>query len=319
MLLDVKELKTEFVTADGIVNAVNGISYSVDEGCTLGIVGESGCGKSVSVLSLLRLLPKSIARVSGEALFNSRNLLTLPNNELTEIRGNKIAMIFQDPMTCLNPVLTIGDQISEAVETHMNLSKTDAKIRAIEMLQMVGIPSAEMRFNDYPHKFSGGMRQRVMIAMALSCKPSLLIADEPTTALDVTIQSQIVELVKRLRDELGMAIVWITHDLAVIAGLADKIAVMYAGLIVEEADVDTLYENPKHPYTIGLLNALPRVDGKRGTRLTSIDGFPPDLINLPLGCPFYKRCNYHKNQCIEERPILREYSSTHKVACWVNL
>jgi oligopeptide transport system ATP-binding protein len=319
-VLEVKGLKTQFFTQDGVVKAVNGISYELNEGETLGIVGESGCGKSVSVMSLMKLIPIPPGRiVGGEAKFEGRDLMKIGDDEMRSVRGNKIAMIFQDPMTSLNPVLTIGKQVSEALELHLGMSKSEGRQRTIELLEMVGIPSAADRVDDYPHQFSGGMRQRAMIAMGLSCNPQILIADEPTTALDVTIQAQIVELVKKLRDEIGMAIIWITHDLGVVAGLADRVAVMYAGFIVEEASVKDLYGDPRHPYTLGLLHSLPRLDEERGRRLASIEGLPPDLIALPEGCPFYARCNYRVDKCQTENPPLEPVAPNHKAACWVDV
>jgi oligopeptide transport system ATP-binding protein len=319
-VLDVKGLKTQFFTQDGVVHAVNGITYELNEGETLGIVGESGCGKSVSVMSLMRLIPMPPGKVvGGQAFFEGRDLMKINDDEMRSVRGNKIAMIFQDPMTSLNPVLTVGRQVSEALELHLGMSKSEARQRTIELLQMVGIPLAADRVDDYPHQFSGGMRQRVMIAMGLSCNPQILIADEPTTALDVTIQAQIVDLVKKLRDEIGMAIIWITHDLGVVAGLADRVAVMYAGFIVEESPVKELYGDPRHPYTLGLLGSLPRLDEERGRRLTSIEGLPPDLIALPQGCPFYERCNYRVDKCQVENPPLEFVAPHHKAACWVDV
>jgi oligopeptide transport system ATP-binding protein len=319
-VLSVRGLKTQFFTQDGVVQAVNGISYELNEGETLGIVGESGCGKSVSVMSLMRLIPMPPGKiVGGEAIFENRDLMKITDDEMRSVRGNKIAMIFQDPMTSLNPVLTIGQQVAEALELHLGMSKSEARQRTVELLEMVGIPSAADRIDNYPHQFSGGMRQRVMIAMGLSCNPQILIADEPTTALDVTIQAQIVDLVKKLRDEIGMAIIWITHDLGVVAGLADRVAVMYAGFIVEEAPVKELYRDPRHPYTLGLLGSLPRLDEERGRRLTSIEGLPPDLIALPPGCPFYERCNYRVDKCKAENPLLEFVAPNHKVACWVDV
>ncbi len=317
-LLQVKNLQTKFYTQDGVVNAVNGVSLELGEGETLGIVGESGSGKSVTMLSVMRLIPQPPGKiVSGEVIFDGRDLLKLDEEEMRQVRGNRIAMVFQDPMTSLNPVLTINTQISEALQLHMQMDKEAARKRTIELLQMVGIPSAASRIDDYPHQFSGGMRQRVMIAMGLSCNPQLLIADEPTTALDVTIQAQIIDLVKRLKREIGMAIIWITHDLGVVAGLAERVVVMYAGYIVEEAPVKEMYINPRHPYTLGLLKSIPRLDEMRKTTLTPIEGLPPDLITLPKGCPFAPRCPYVIEKCIEENPPLMVTMSTrHRSACW---
>ena len=276
MLLEVKELKTIFSTQDGVVNAVNGISYSLEPGEALGIIGESGCGKSVSVLSIMGLIPEPPGKiVNGEVLFQGRDLLKMSTRDLRDVRGNQIAMIYQDPLSSLNPVLTIGRQISEAVLLHTDMDRSQARQRTVDLLNMVGIPEAENHLNDFPHQFSGGMRQRVMIAMALSCDPQILIADEATTALDVTIQAQIIDLVKRLRDELGMAVIWITHDLGVVAGFVDKVVVMYAGHIVEAAPLKEFYANPQHPYSIGLLGSLPRLDAETQERLISIDGLPP--------------------------------------------
>jgi oligopeptide transport system ATP-binding protein len=319
-LLEVKGLRTEFHTQDGVVKAVDGVSFHINEGETLGIVGESGCGKSVSLLSVMRLIPQPPGKIAaGEVLFEGIDLLKLSDDEMRKVRGNKIAMVFQDPMTFLNPVLTIGKQIMEALQLHMGMTKKQARERSAELLQMVGIPEAANRLDDYPHQFSGGMRQRVMIAMALACNPQILIADEPTTALDVTIQAQIVDLVKRLRDEIGLAIIWITHDLGVIAGLADRMMVMYAGHVVEEAPVKELYANPRHPYTLGLIGSLPRLDEIRQDRLTSIEGLPPDLIELPPGCPFQPRCVYAVEKCREERPELEPVGPKHTIACWVDV
>lgn len=319
-LLEVKGLTTRFYTQDGVVHAVNGVSFRVDEGETLGIVGESGCGKSVTVLSCMRLIPQPPGKiVTGEVLFDGRDLLKVSEDEIRQVRGNKIAMIFQDPMTSLNPVLTIGRQISEALELHLGMTKEQARRRSIELLEMVGIPEAEKRIDDYPHQFSGGMRQRAMIAMALSCNPQLLIADEPTTFLDVTIQAQIIDIVKRLRDELGMTVIWITHDLGIIAGIADRVIVMYAGYLVEEASVKELYSDPRHPYTLGLLGSVPRLDEARKERLTSIDGLPPDQIDMPPGCPFAPRCVYAIDRCLEENPSLMAVAPYHKTACWVDV
>ncbi len=316
-LLQVRDLETRFYTQDGVVKAVSGVSYNLDEGETLGIVGESGCGKSVSVLSMMRLIPSPPGKITGgEVLFEERDLLQMDAEEIRHIRGNRIAMIFQDPMTSLNPVLTIGRQVSEALEVHMGMDKAQARKRSIELLEMVGIPLAEQRIRDYPHQFSGGMRQRVMIAMALSCNPQILIADEPTTALDVTIQAQIVDLVKRLRDELGMAVIWITHDLGVVAGLVERVNVMYAGFIAETGPVKEIYARPRHPYTIGLLNSLPRLDESTHEKLSSIEGLPPDLIALPPGCPFAPRCSFATEQCQTENPALQPVGLDHQAACW---
>ena len=317
-LLEVKGLKTQFKTRDGIVHAVNGISYSIENGETLAIVGESGCGKSVEALSIMRLIPDPPGKIiEGEILFEGRNLLKLSENEVRDIRGSKIAMIFQDPMSSLNPVLTIGSQISEALELHLGMNKVQSRNRTVELLAKVGIPQAKNRYDDYPYQFSGGMRQRVMIAMGISCNPRLLIADEPTTALDVTIQAQIVELVKQLRDEIGMAVIWITHDLGVVAGLADKVIVMYAGYIVERATVDDLYDNPQHFYTQGLLGSLPRLDIKTHEKLKSIEGMPPDLVKMIKGCPFAPRCEHVMERCIENPPLFR-VGPEHYNACWLS-
>ena len=319
-ILEVKGLETRFYTQDGVVKAVNGISYNLNEGETLAIVGESGCGKSVGAMSLLRLIPEPPGKITGGvANFMGRDLLAMDKDAIRQVRGKEIAMIFQDPMTSLNPVLTISRQITEALELHMGMDKHQAKERAIELLELVNIPEAAERIDDYPHQFSGGMRQRVMIAMALSCMPQILIADEPTTALDVTIQAQIVELVKRLRDELGMAIIWITHDLGVVAGLAENVVVMYAGSIVEQAAVNDLYGTPSHPYTVGLLGSLPRVDMVSDERLVSIEGMPPDLIALPEGCPFAARCDFVIDRCLTDTPPLMPVAPGHMVACWIDV
>jgi oligopeptide transport system ATP-binding protein len=318
-LLEIKDLRTQFQTREGIVYAVNGVSYQLEEGETLGIVGESGCGKTVNVLSLMRLIPEPPGKIAGgQALFQGKDLLKMSSDEIRHVRGAQIAMVFQDPMTSLNPVLTIGRQLTEALELHLGMNKEQSRQRSIELLEMVGIPKAGDRLNDYPHQFSGGMRQRVMISMALSCAPQVLIADEPTTALDVTIQAQIVELVKRLRDELGMAIIWITHDLGIIAGLAKRVIVMYAGFIIEEAPVKELYGDPRHPYTLGLLGSLPRLDETMHRRLVSIEGLPPDLLGLPPGCPFAPRCVYAMDRCHKENPPLESVSPGHWKACWVD-
>jgi oligopeptide transport system ATP-binding protein len=316
-LLQVDNLRTRFHTPEGTVYAVNGISFHVDEGETLAVVGESGCGKSVSVMSILRLIPTPPGEIAGgTALFGNIDLLKETEDEMTAIRGKEIAMIFQDPMTSLNPVLTINRQITESLKTHMRMDEKAANARALELLDMVDIPDPKKRVLDYPHQFSGGMRQRVMIAMALSCAPRLLIADEPTTALDVTIQAQIVELVTHLSQQTNMSVIWITHDLGVVAGIADRVIVMYAGFIVEEARVVELYENPSHPYTHALLGALPRVDLRRSRRLKSIPGAPPSLLVEPHGCPFAPRCEFVFDRCKSEIPSLRQVRPDHQIACW---
>ncbi|NWG33687.1 MAG: ABC transporter ATP-binding protein [Chloroflexi bacterium] len=319
-ILDVRGLETTFKTPDGIVHAVNGVSFELMEGETLGVVGESGCGKSVTMLSILGLIPSPPGKiVSGSAMFDGRDLLKLSAEELRHIRGAQISMVFQDPMTSLNPVLTVGRQLTEPLMLHLAMTRKQAEERAAELLEMVNIPRAKERLSDYPHQFSGGMRQRVMIAMALSCSPQLLIADEPTTALDVTIQAQITDLVKRLREELGMAIIWITHDLGVVAGLAQRVIVMYGGYIIEEARVNELYANPSHPYTIGLIGSLPRVDETEHKRLFSIEGVPPLLLEKPVHCPFAPRCGWAIERCWNENPTLESIGPEHRVACWVDV
>jgi oligopeptide transport system ATP-binding protein len=317
-LIKIKSLTTRFYTEDGIVRAVNGISYTMEEGETLGVVGESGCGKSVHALSIMNLIPSPPGKIEGgEIWFDGRDLLKASERELEKIRGKDIAMVFQDPMTSLNPVFTVGFQIMEVLKLHLKMREAQARDRAEELLRIVGIPDARQRLDDYPHQFSGGMRQRAMIAMALSCNPKLLIADEPTTALDVTIQAQIIELVKRLQEQLGMAVMWITHDLGVVAELARTINVMYAGYIVERGNVMNIYKKTRHPYTLGLMGSLPRLDAAPGTKLVSIPGLPPDLIDLPKGCPFAARCAYRVDQCLEEVPQLEEVGGEqHTVACW---
>ena len=316
-LLEVQNLETQFKTQDGVVKAVNDVSFHVDRGETLGIVGESGSGKSVTSLSVMRLIPIPPGKIAaGKIMFDGENLLDLSEDEMRNVRGNRIAMIFQDPMTSLNPVLTIGRQITESLELHMKLSQREAKSRAIELLSLVGIPSAARRIDDYPHQFSGGMRQRVMIAMGLSCNPELLIADEPTTALDVTIQAQILELIKRLQQELGTAVIVITHDLGVVAGMTDRVIVMYAGRVVEEGPTEEIFANPRMPYTIGLLRSIPRLDEEYSRRLTPIRGLPPDLINLPPVCPFSPRCDYFvAGKCDAVVPPLRQVGPNHRAAC----
>jgi len=315
-LLEVRDLRTYFRTDDGIVKAVDGVSFEVEKGKTLGIVGESGSGKSVTCLTIMGLNPKKSAITSGEALFNGKDLITMPQRRLREIRGDDIAMIFQDPMTSLNPVHTIGKQLVEAIQLHRDVSKRQAKLRALELLKAVGIPRAERRIDDYPHQFSGGMRQRVMIAMALVNDPDLLIADEPTTALDVTTQAQILELMNRLQREFGSAIIMITHDLGVIAEIADEVVVMYAARVAERGTVDQLFNRPHHPYTWGLLGSLPRLDADTD-RLVQIQGQPPSLLNPPRGCRFNPRCPYVMNVCKQQEPDLRPISNEpeHLQAC----
>ncbi len=315
-LLQIKELETHFFTSEGVVRAVNGVSYDVQPGETLGLVGESGSGKSVSALSLMRLIPNPPGKiVGGEVLFDGESLLDVDDARMREIRGNDIAMVFQEPMTSLNPVLTIGRQLTEALELHLGLKRRDAETRAVELLHLVGIPAAEERLHDYPHQFSGGMRQRVMIAMALSCDPKLLLADEPTTALDVTIQAQVLEVMARLSRELGTAVIVITHNLGVVARYADRVNVMYGGRIVEAGSATDIYHNPRHAYTLGLLESVPRLDARTG-RLIPIEGVPPDLTNLPPGCAFEPRCRFATDICREERPELTEVREGHKMACW---
>jgi len=319
-LLDVRDLTTRFHTLDGTVHAVNGISYTLEDGETLGIVGESGCGKSVSVLSVMGLIPDPPGKIAnGQVLFRGQDLLKLDDSQMQRIRGKDIAMVFQDPMTSLNPVLTIGRQISEALIVHTGIDKVQALERTVELLGIVGIPKAYDRYRDYPHQFSGGMCQRVMIAMALACNPSILIADEPTTALDVTIQAQIIDLIKDLRDSLGMAVIWITHDLGVIAGMVEKVIVMYAGSIVERGKVDDIYADPRHPYTFALLKSVPRVDRSSTERLATIPGFPLDLLILPPGCPFAPRCTFTVERCLSENPRLTPIASDHETSCWVDV
>lgn len=315
-VLEVSNLATEFHTPDGVVHAVNGIDFELRQGEFLGVVGESGSGKSVTMMSLLRLIPMPPGKiVSGEAQFEGRDLLDLDVSELREVRGGKIGFVFQDPMTSLNPVLTVGKQIGESLRLHTSASQRDADRRALELLELVGIPDAKQRLKAYPHELSGGMRQRVMIAIALACSPRVIIADEPTTALDVTIQAQIIEIVRDLREKLGTAVIWITHDLGVVAGLADRVLVMYAGRIVEEANVGELYASPKHPYTRGLLKSIPRLDQK-GSDLETIEGQPPSMRQIPVGCSFAPRCEFAFDRCHSESPQLVSVGFEHRAACW---
>ncbi|MBM6833074.1 ABC transporter ATP-binding protein [Megamonas hypermegale] len=318
MLLQVKNLAVSFSTYRGKVKAVRDVSFSVDEGKTIGIVGESGCGKSVTSHAIMGLLPCENSKIEhGQIIFNDRNITDLSEKEMNKLRGNEIAMIFQDPMTSLNPVLTIGTQIQESLFLHKKLTKQQARQRAIELLKLVGIPSAEMRLDDYPHQFSGGMRQRVMIAMALSCEPKLLIADEPTTALDVTVQAQILDLLKQLQRKTNTAIVLISHDLGVIANLCDDIAVMYAGQIVEYGSAEDIFYNAHHPYTKGLLKSLPRLTDKKGEPLSVIEGQPPDLKQDINFCPFAMRCDKAMRICAAQIPAVTQIGNHHYVKCWL--
>ena len=316
-LLEISNLTTHFFTQDGVVKAVDGIDYDLEEGEVLGVVGESGCGKSVHALSIMRLVPSPPGRtIAGEVVFEGEDLLKMDDAEMRNIRGNRIAMVFQEPMTSLNPVLTIGRQLTETLELHQKMNKQQAKSRAAELLQTVGISDAARRLVDYPHQFSGGMRQRVMIAMALSCNPKLIIADEPTTALDVTIQAQILELMQDLARDFGTAMIIITHNLGVVARYAHNVNVMYAGKIIETGSALEIYHNPKHPYTLALLNSVPRLDASERIRLDVIEGLPPDLINLAEGCSFAPRCKYVYDRCIDETPMLEDALPGHTTACW---
>jgi oligopeptide/dipeptide ABC transporter ATP-binding protein len=320
-LLDVRNLSTQFATRGGVVRAVDDVSWDVKQGETVALVGESGCGKSVSALSILRLVAQPAGRiVGGQVIFKGRDLLTLDEEAMRRVRGREIAMIFQEPMTSLNPVLSIGRQLTEGLEIHLGKTPEQARVRAGELLAMVGIPDPERRLPQYPHQFSGGMRQRMMIAMALACEPSLILADEPTTALDVTIQAQILELMKDLSRRLGVAMLMITHNLGVVARYADRVNVMYAGRIIEQGTARELYGNPRHPYTLGLLRSVPRLDEPRRSRLAPIDGQPPDLTRLPAGCSFVPRCAFRVERCTVERPPLRSVAqngaSGHVSACW---
>jgi oligopeptide/dipeptide ABC transporter ATP-binding protein len=319
-LLSVKGLKVRFATEDGIVHAVDGVDFELDRGDVLGIVGESGSGKSVTAMTLLGLTRDKNTRFEGEVIYKGQNLLELPESRLRDVRGNEIAMIFQDPMTSLNPVYTVGDQIVEAIVTHEQATKREAKRRAAELLRQVGIPNPQQRVDDYPHQFSGGMRQRAMIAMALSCNPDVLIADEPTTALDVTIQAQILELLDRLREDFDSAVILITHDLGVVAEVANDIIVMYAGRVVEHGPKRQLFYDPQHPYTWGLLGSIPRLDRPKPKKLHSIEGMPPSLINLPQGCKFRPRCPHAFDKCQEEPELKnRVEDREHLDRCWLSV
>ena len=326
-ILQVRDLVTRFYSVDGVVHAINGVSFDLYEGETLAIVGESGSGKSVTMMSLVGLIPRPPGKIEGgQAILSggdmAQDLLQLSEDELRQVRGGQIGFIFQDPISSLNPTMTIGQQIAESITEHLGFSPLEARSRTVELLRYVGIPDAERRFNNYPHHFSGGMRQRVMIAIAIACRPKIVIADEPTTALDVTVQAQIVDLVKHLQEQMGMAVVWITHDLGVVAGMADRVLVMYSGTVVESAPVDDLYENPRHPYTIGLLKAIPRLDekGEAGTeRLESIKGAPLDLLQELTLCPFAPRCPYAFDRCWQEVPPLTKVGVQHAAACFYDV
>lgn len=318
-VLEVKDLAVSFKTFFGEVEAVRGISFDVEKGQTVAIVGESGCGKSVTANSIMQLLPRPPAFFkSGQIIFNGVDLLQKTDKEMEKVRGSEIAMVFQDPMTSLNPTMRIGRQITEGLMKHQNISREDARKKAIEMLELVSVPQPDKRISQYPHEFSGGMRQRVMIALAMVSDPKLLIADEPTTALDVTVQAQILELMKDIQKKLGMSIIIITHDLGVVADISDIVKVMYAGQILEEGKSDEIFENPKHPYTIGLLASIPRLDMSRDEPLYSIDGTPPDLYIPPKGCPFFARCEFAMKICRDNMPDFYEHSSDHASRCWLN-
>ncbi|MEC5423353.1 ABC transporter ATP-binding protein [Virgibacillus sp. C22-A2] len=315
-LLEVNELKTIFSSEKGTITAVDGVTFHVNYGETLGIVGESGCGKSVTAESIMRLLNEKTTKYEGEVIFKGQDLLSLSENKILNIRGDEISMIFQDAMTSLNPVFTIGNQIAESIIIHQKSSKKEAMKKAVEMLKLTGIPSPEERVHDYPHELSGGMRQRVMIAMALCCQPSLLIADEPTTALDVTIQAQILEVINDLKQELNMGVIMITHDLGVVSEVCTRVVVMYLGQVIEEANVDNLFDKPLHPYTKGLLKSIPKINGKRDKKLHSIEGIVPSLDNIPKGCRFAPRCPFADSKCLNEVPILERVNNGQKVRCW---
>ena len=318
-VLQVKDLKTQFFTDDGVVQAVDGVSFDLHPGETLGIVGESGCGKSVTALSILRLIQEPGRIVGGQILFKGSDIVAMSEEDVREIRGKDIAMIFQDPLSSLNPVLTVGFQIEEAMEAHEKVAGKVALSRAVQLLKQVRIPAAESRVNDYPHQFSGGMRQRAMIAMGLANKPSILIADEPTTALDVTVQAQILELLRDLNRDLKTAIILITHNMGVVAGLCTRVLVMYAGRIVEQGPVERIFKNPQHPYTWSLLQSIPRLDSDRHERLLSIEGLPPDLIKPPKGCRFNPRCQFRIDKCLHDDPPLMDVGPDQDAACWVTM
>jgi oligopeptide transport system ATP-binding protein len=317
-LLEVRDLHVSFKTYSGEVQAVRGVSFQLNKGETVAVVGESGCGKSVTSQTIMRLIPNPPGFIKkGEILFEGKDLAKATEKQMEKIRGQEIAMIFQDPMTSLNPTMTVGRQIMESLIKHQKMSKAEAKKKAVEMLKLVGIPSPESRINQYPHQFSGGMRQRAMIAIALACQPKILIADEPTTALDVTIQAQIIDLMKELQQKTGTSIILITHDLGVVADIADRVVVMYAGKVIESGKLDEIFYNPRHPYTWGLLGSMPRLDLPRDQELLPIPGSPPDLISPPKGCPFAARCKHAMKICIEAMPETTQVSETHQVACWL--
>ena len=319
VVLSVKNLSVKFFTQNKVVNAVNGINYNLYKGEILGIVGESGSGKSVNVLSITNLIRPPGKIVEGKEMYDNKDILSLSSKELRKIRGKEIANIFQDPMSSLNPVLRIGTQIIESILKHTNINKKNSIKRTIELINNVGIPSAKERYFNYPHQLSGGMRQRIMIAIGLSCDPKILIADEPTTALDVTIQAQIVNLIQELKIQYNMSIIWITHDLGLLAGIADRIIVMYAGRIVEEANIFELYENPKHPYTKALLQSTPDLNDDSENKLQNIEGYPPDMTKEIVGCPFYDRCLYKENICNQNNPDLRQVNTAHNIACHIDI
>ena len=316
-LLDVRGLKTSFNTKFGEVQAVRGVSFQLTKGEVVGVVGESGCGKSITMMSIMRLLDKNGTIKDGRIFFEGKDISKITEKEMSKIRGNDIAMIFQDPMTSLNPLITIGNQIIEPLIIHEKLSKKEAFKKGVELLRLVNIPNPEKRMKQYPHEFSGGMRQRAMIAMALSCNPKLIFADEPTTALDVTIQAQILEIMKNIKNKLGTSIIFITHDLGVVADICDRVNVIYGGLIIEKGGINDIFDNPKHPYTWGLLDSVPSVQKER-KRLKPIEGQPPDLLKPPKGCPFYARCKFAMNICREKMPEFYEVSKKHKVSCWLS-
>ncbi len=317
ILLDVKGLKTSFYTDKGEVEAVRGVDFKLRRKETLGIVGESGSGKSVTSMSVMSLVQKPGRVKAGEVLFKGENLLEKQKREMMHIRGNEVAMIFQDPMTSLNPVIKIGDQLEEVIRRHQKHDRKEARLKAIEMLKLVGIPSPEERMSNYPFEFSGGMNQRVMIAIALSCKPDLLIADEPTTALDVTIQAQILDLMRDLKDKIDASIILITHDLGVINEVCSRVIVMYGGMVMEEGPIDEIFETPKHPYTVGLINSIPKITHGKKEKIIPIPGYPPSLLNPPKGCPFASRCDHRMNICVEETPVYHYVNSDHRTMCWL--